>query len=152
MKCLGRFVAVALIIALLPMYAFAAQETTDQSNVIYYDDGSYITIDIISIDSRATQTKIGSKVYTYYDSNDNVEWKATLTGTFAYNGYSCTCAVSSYTVDIVDTDWYEISGSTTRSGNSAVLDLTMGRKMLGVTVKKLTIEMTLTCDVSGNLS
>lgn len=39
-----------------------------------------------------------------------------------------------------------------KSGNTATADLVMGRKFLGITVQKETLNMTLTCDANGNLS
>ena len=49
--------------------------------------------------------------------------------------------------------WYEYSNSTTRSGATATTELTMGLKgIFGITVKKYSYTITLTCDKNGNLS
>ena len=150
-----RYFAFALVILLisiiLPINVFATT-SSDSEEIIYFDDGSYITIEISSIDTRATSTKTGNKVYTYRNSDGTQQWKATLTGTFTYTGSSSTCTSSSCNVSISDSDWYTISKSASKSGNSATASLTMGLKYLGVTVDRVSISLKLTCDQNGNLS
>lgn len=138
----------ALIISLLPANVSATEHSDD---IVYLRDGRYITIEISSIETRATQTRTATKTYTC--SNDGIEeWRAVLTGTFVFNGTTSTCTYSNCTVTIADDAWYEISKNIGRSGNSATTDLTMGRKFLGITIQKETINMILTCDVNGNLT
>lgn len=152
MKKLIRPISLALILALvLSFNAFAATAEGDDS-IIYFDDGSYLVIEISSVDTRASSVKRGSKTYIYKDSDDAEEWRAVLYGTFTYTGSSATCTASSCSVSITDTDWYEVSKTVSESGASAIVDLTMGRKFLGITIKKVEIDINLTCDANGNLS
>ena len=139
-----------LITLLIPINAFAAKERT--GDIIYLQNGSYITVEITSTGERATSTKTASKTYVCHDSSDNEEWRATLTGTFTYTGTTSACTASSCNVTITDSDWYVVSKTASKSGSSALADLTMGRKFLGITIEKETINMTLTCDANGNLS
>lgn len=151
-KKIMQAISLTLILALvLSFHAFAAT-AEDNDDIIYFDDGSYIVIEISSIDTRASSIKRGSKTYTYKGNDGIEEWRAVLYGTFTYTGSSATCTASSCSVSITDTDWYEVSKTVSKSGASAIVDLTMGRKLLGITVKKQAVNITLTCDANGNLS
>lgn len=112
----------------------------------------YITVTLACTESRAANSKTGSKTYTFTGNNGNEEWKAVLRGTFTYTGTSATCTAANCDVTITNTAWYVVSKNPYKSGNSAVCDLTMGRKFLGITVAKENVSMRLTCDANGNLS
>ena len=147
-RCITLALIILFIVAMMPTNVFAVEA----KDVIRFDDGSYITVEIINMDTRATSTKTGSKVYTYRNSDGDQQWKATLTGTFTYTGSSSTCTSSSCNVSITDSDWYVVSKTTSTSGSSATTDLTMGLKYLGITVDKVSVSLKLTCDKNGNLS
>ena len=152
MKQITRFVCFLLLFAmLLPTNVFAAEAAVD-TQIIYLEDGSYITIEITTAKTRATSTTTGRKTYTY-NGNDGVElWRVILSGSFTYNGTTSACANANCSVSITDDAWYVISKTSGKSGSSATADVTMGRKLLGITVNKETINITLTCDANGNLS
>ena len=116
------------------------------------DDGSYLTISLLIIQTRASGTKTATKTYQYTDSDGNIAWKAVLKGTFTYTGTNATCTSSACNVSIFDSSWYTISKWAGKSGGAATAELTMGLKLLGVTVKKVPLSMTLICDANGNLS
>lgn len=138
-----------MLISVVPVHGQAVEQ---EVNVIHFDDGSYIVETIDIAQSRASGTKTGTKSQTYYGSAGDSEWKAVLTGTFTYTGSSATCTSSSVDVTIYDSAWYVISKSASKSGNSANASVTMGEKLLGVTVTKVPTELSLQCDVNGNLS
>lgn len=144
--------AVLSIVVLFTMQIMTvhAKETTD--NIVYFEDGSYLTIFVNQDNSRASGTKTASKTYQYTDSDGDIAWKAVLTGTFSYTGYSAQCTSSYVDVTIYNSGWYVVSESAGKSGSSATGDITMGLKKLGITVKKVPLSMTLTCDANGNLS
>lgn len=151
MKNIVRIVAVVLAIATpLPVTVFAAEAA--DANTIFLEDGSYITVEVEENGVRASSTKSGRKTYTYRSNSGEEHWKAVLTGTFTYTGTASTCTVSTCTVTITNTNWYVISKTTSKSGGTAYADLTMGRKVFGITADRETINMYLTCDKSGNLS
>lgn len=153
MKKLLKISLVAmLILAMLPASVFAAEDKQDTADVIYFADGSYITIELVTVDTRAINTKAGSKIYRYRDSDGVELWNATLAGTFSYTGSSASCTSSTVSVSIINDSWYTISKSSDRSGASAVGEATVGRKLLGITIKEETVNMRLTCSASGVLS
>ena len=141
-----------LILAMIPFGVFASAETAESENIIYFDDGSYMTIELTVMDMRASGTKSGSKTYRYYGNDGVEEWRATLTGTFTYTGSSATCTASSCSVTITDTDWYTVSKTASKSGSTALADVTMGRKFLGITVEKKAVNIQINCSASGTLS
>ena len=148
-RILALLIALCLI-ATVPLTTSATSNTDD--SVIYLDDGSYIVVTVSSFDTRASGTKSGSKSYNCYTPQDELEWKAVLSGTFTYNGTSATCTSSSCNITVYDTSWYEVSKTATRSGNTAYATFTMGRKVLGITVSKREYSLTLSCDANGILS
>lgn len=150
-----RFLSIALIIAaLIALFSINtyALTNTQADDIIYLEDGSYITIELTWTETRASNTKTGSKTHRYYNSNGVEEWKAVLRGTFTYTGNSATCTAASCDVTITNTNWYVVSKSAAKSGNAAVGELTMGRKFLGITIDKEPISIRITCDANGNLS
>lgn len=150
-RCLSVVLVLVILLGLLPFNVFATTEAED-SEVIFFEDGSYIVITIASSSNRSIYSKTGHKKLVFYDGDNNVSWEAKLSATYIYTGESATCTTASCTVTVYDNQWYEVSKSTTRSGNAATTQLTMGRKFLGVTVEKPEYTITLTCDKDGNLS
>lgn len=148
-RILSVVITLALLICLLPVNTMAAQ---DDSNTVYYGDGSYLMISIEDISPRAANTRVAYKYYRYYDSDDNLEWEARLDASYTYDGTTSSCISASCTVTVYDSKWYEYSNSTTFSGDTATTELVMGQKFMGITIAKREYTITLTCDKDGNLS
>lgn len=150
MRRIFSFVLVLLVfITILPMTVYAEDKS---ENVVYFEDGSYLTIFIDKEYLRASGSQTGRKTYQYTDSDGDIAWKVVLNGTFTYTGSSAQCISSSVDVTLYISGWYVVSESAGKSGSSATGNVTMGLKMLGVTIKKVPLTMTLTCDANGNLS
>ena len=147
-----RIISVILVLIFVPRISVSALANENEVERVYFEDGSYLEITIQSVESRASGTKSAGKTYSFTNSNGVEEWKAVLRATFTYTGSSATCIASSCDVTITDTAWYEVSKVVNKSGATATCDLTMGRKLLGITIEKKTINMTFTCDANGNLS
>lgn len=148
MKRIVSFVlAFVLMIGVLPICGNAAEIET-----IYFEDGSYATIEITENLARASGSKSGTKTYNYYNSSNVKQWKAVLTGSFTYTGSSATCTSSGMDVTIYDSDCYVVSKSASKSGNTASGTATVGEKLLGVTITTVPVSLTLKCDANGNLS
>lgn len=150
-KIFSLLIVIVIVLGFLPANTYATDKT-ESRNIIAFEDGSYIEIIVADIFAIATNAKNGYKTYTHYDSADNVEWQAKLSASFTYNGTTYSCNSTSCTVTVYDSKWYEISNTTTRGGSMATTQLTMGRKLSGITVSKPAYTITLTCDKDGNLS
>lgn len=144
------FVLAVLLLASFLSHSFAASAISD--TVTYFGDGSYITTYITVIDTRATNSKVGSRTFTYTKSNGEVAWKAVLTGNFTYNGFTAYCGTASCDFTIYDSAYSVASESTTKVGATAKAEWTIIEKFLGVTISQEDYSMTLTCDKNGNLS
>lgn len=147
-KGLALCLALLLVAGMLPLPARAAQT----QEVICFEDGSYIVVGPIESSTRASGSRTASKPYTYYDSDGVAKWKATLTGSFTYNGSSATCTSASMDVSIYNSSWYTYSKNASKSGNTANGSATMGWRVDGSTVTKKSASLSLTCDANGNVS
>lgn len=131
--------------------AVCANATETNTKTMFFSDGSYATIELFMREIRASGSKTGTKVYTYYNSDSISQWKAVLTGSFTYTGSNATCISSSMDVTIYDSSWYTISKFATKSENIATGSASIGEKVGGVTVMRIPVDLTLTCDSNGNL-
>lgn len=148
-KCISFFVTFLLVICLLPVETFAAE-----NRVVYYDDGSYdvITITVDMKATRATGTKTGMITKDRRNSDGELEWRASMKATFTYDGSTSRCtSVDSPSVVIYDNTWSLDSKSCSKSGNTTTGNITMAKKLL-LGSGKVPITLTLSCDKNGNLS
>lgn len=148
-RILCYILASVMLFCMIPIHSNAVENKLE---TIYFEDGSYMTVGIITKGARASGSVSGSKPYTYYGSDGNEKWKAVVTGSFKYTGSSATCTSSSVDVTVYSSSWYTISKSASKSGNTATASVTMGEKQGGVTVTKVPVSLSLSCDADGNLS
>ena len=141
--------AAILMLCIIPIYGNAAER---ESEIIRFEDGSYAIVGIVTNEARTSGSISGNKPYTYYSSNGVAQWKAVLSGSFTYTGSSATCTKSNCSVTVYNSEWYTISKSAGKSGNTATGSFSMGRKLMGTTVETKDITLTLSCDKNGNLS
>lgn len=147
-----RIISMCLVISLfLILFPISASALEVSEQTIYLDDGNYIIVTIESYDLRASGTKTGSKTYTGYYGG-SAAWKVILSGTFTYTGSSATCTDSGCSTSVYNSEWYTVSKSAGKSSNAATANASMGRKVLGVTVETVPVNLKLTCDANGNLS
>lgn len=150
-RCISLFLLAALLLTTFSIHGFAS-EIMEEHVVERFEDGSYMTEWITVSQTRASGTKTGTKDKVYYNENGEAEWKVAISGTFSYTGSSATCTSASSSVTIYNSDWYTISKSASKSGNTATANVTMGEKLLGVKVDEVSTSVSLKCDANGNLS
>lgn len=138
------------VFSMLPLGAYATETSTDYDEIIYLDNGDYITVKISeSMTTRATGTR--EKEYTYYHGG-SAAWVAVLFGSFRYDGTTASCIASSCDVTIYDSAWSVASKTAGRTGATATAELTMVKKFLGITIQTENLSMSLTCSPSGQFS
>ncbi|MBO5290709.1 MAG: hypothetical protein J6K64_06385 [Clostridia bacterium] len=154
-----RFIAITLsLIIILSAISFNASASYGEINdeiteTIYFEDGSYIVITLEETTySRATNTKSGSKTYTYTNSDNEKQWSVTLNGTFTYTGSTATCTNATISKVIYDDAWKFTSATTSKSGNKATGNITAKKYFLGIAIKTVNDSITLTCSATGTLS
>lgn len=151
-------ISLVIVIAVLfsiatPVFAENDLTNTYTSNIIYLDNGDYVVITVDEYFTSKSTTKTGNKHYNYYNANDVLRWKVTLTGTFSYTyGVSSTCTKASHSVTIYDDSWSTDSAVSYKSGDAAYADVTMNQRLLGIVVYQKDVHLALTCDKYGNLS
>lgn len=165
-----RIISTLLVISLiicLSITTFAKENIsilgteTASIEIIRQDDGGYIVIELVTVNNNSafstlstTYTRTGSKTFTKYDSDDDLEWQYTLTGTFSVvSGVSATCTNATYTTNIEASKWSFSNGSATRSGNTAYGVGTFKYKLLGfIVTDTVDIDISITCNEYGTLS
>ncbi|MDD6011451.1 MAG: hypothetical protein PUC33_01255 [Oscillospiraceae bacterium] len=156
MKKISALLFSLLMILALSVNTFAVAGTDDipaETNTVYFEDGSYMVTEIMTENTaRATQTKSGSKVISFYSGDDEIQWSATLRGTFSYTGSSATCTASSITYTIYDSKWKIPTATASKSGNTATGHVVAKKYFLGIATKTVERDITLTCSATGTLS
>ncbi len=148
-----KLLCMVVLAMIIPILITSASAVCDDKTVVkYYDDGSYLTEEINEYTVRASGSKTGSKSHTYYNSDDTALWKVTLTGKFTYTGSTSSCTSSSISSTMYDSAWYTISKSASKSGKKATGTASIGEKLLGVTVRTIPVNLSLSCDANGKLS
>lgn len=146
MKKITKLLVIIFVFCFLaPTYAQATEQSTQEK--IIFSDGSYIISEITVNGSRANNTKSGDKEYTYYNANDVRQWKATVIGTFTYDGTTSTCTAVSTSFTRYTTTWTLDSVSKSKSGATAIGDF-----YLSCSLWETSVRVKLTCDKDGNLS
>lgn len=127
-----------------------------RSDIEYLEDGSYIVTEITVGNSdfsvAAANTKSGSKTIKHYGSNNELQWTATIKGTFSYTGSTAMCTASSITYSILDDSWKITSATASKTMNKAVGNVTAKHYFLGIPIKTVEETITLICSASGVLS
>ena len=151
----------ALFSLVLPVHAqepgFTTVENADGGYVVYYDDGSYLTVspayDVTVTGERGTMSTVSShKDATFTNSDDELEWKYTLYATFSYtSGVSATCTNASYSQTIYKGNWTFSNGNATASGATARGVGHYEEKFLFITIRSVDVDITLVCDKYGNV-
>lgn len=164
MKVRKRIVYTSVVFALLFAFVFpvsAAEKDSGVPSLSYieevFEDGSYFQVTIMETSSdavrRATNTKTGSKVYNYVDSNHKSLWTITVKGSFTYNGSTSKCTNSSVSVKSYVSNWTVSGARAWKSGSTAYASAQGKMKnILGQTTRTVNKQVSLTCSPSGKLS
>lgn len=164
MKVRKRIVYTSVVFALLFAFVFpvsAAEKDSGEPSLSYieevFEDGSYFQVTIMETSSdavrRATNTKTGSKVYNYVDSNHKSLWTITVKGSFTYNGSTSKCTNSSVSVKSYVSNWTVSGAKAWKSGSTAYASAQGKMKnVLGQTTRTVNKQVSLTCSPSGKLS
>ena len=154
MKKIFAIFSVVLILLSFPKISYADEYNTiyqEDGHIEYYSDGSYsITrIETSEVSVLATSTVTKTKYIDHFGSDDEKEWRITVTGTFNYTGSSATCTNSKVSYKIYDSSWKVTSATASKSGRVATGDFTLKRYTLGIPTKTVNETLTITCSNTG---
>ena len=125
-------------------------------SVEYYEDGSSLVISVYEETVRTRSdlyNRVGRKVYKYRDANGTVLWSFAATGEFrVLEGASVTCISASCSAEVFHEAWACTRRYAETSGSWAIANGEFERSLLGIVVSSESVEVSLTCDVYGNLS
>ncbi len=158
-----------LFASIVPLYAADVEEfsqpkcvqtKTDGSTTIYYEDGSILFISPVKnirngvdLSRSSVETTSGSREAYFTDGSGNLEWEYTLSASFSFiRGKSAYCSNASYSNSTYDSSWTFSDGSATESGSTAYGKGKYVKHILGMTVNTYNIDLSISCDVYGNLS
>ncbi|MBQ9945023.1 MAG: hypothetical protein IJO68_00690 [Clostridia bacterium] len=165
---------VSLILSLLlavgfvfPVFSFAEHRPEKE----IFEDGSYIeTVCLVKESSSADffsrlmdffrrliefftgqRTVTKTKYVSYYSSEDELLWTASLKAEFVYSDKKAICTDSKFGIDIYDSDWVLLSSENTEDNDKATAEFTVQQYKLGVPLKTINRSITLICDTKGNV-
>ena len=145
-KLLSLALCIVLFITCFTISANAVE--TVSTSVDYLADGSYFVTEVTVPNPLVRATQSGTKVSTYYTSDNEKVFAVKLTGYFNYtHGSSVAATNQSVNVVLYKDEAQYITHSSRRSGATVYGSGTVS--YLGYTRAK---SLTLTCDVYGNLS
>lgn len=101
--------------------------------------------------TQATSTVTATKTSYYKNSNDEVMWSVSATGTFTYNGSSSTCTSCSHSATAYGSTWSIKRAGSFRSGNTATAYATATHTFLGISAD-YTISVDISCSANGTIS
>lgn len=169
-----RFIAalMSFLLSVFPLLSFAAAASITEERE-YLDDGTYFVItvsDSVKNESdfgifakllaffrklveffKGQKTVLKTKYLNYYSSSGELLWTAKLEGKFVCTKRAVFCSSSDFSIDIFDSDWSLVSSFCCGQGNSAFAEFSVEQTKLLVPLKTITKEMTLTCDINGNV-
>ena len=139
------FIAFMMITTIIPVNALE-----ENMSIEYLSNGDYIETTIVSnINTLARSSKSGTKTEKYKNASGEVMWSISVTGTFSYNGSSCTCTKATVSTTKPSSMWSLSNKKASKSGNKAIASVT-GKKISAGT--SVTRTVTLTCSPTGKLS
>lgn len=100
---------------------------------------------------KTQKTVSKTKYVSYYSSDGELLWIASLTAGFTYNGKSSACDSVKTACVIYDSDWTLVSKEGSKNGNTATAYFKVRQHKLGVPLKIIEKSITITCDKDGNV-
>lgn len=125
---------------------------------ITFEDGSRLVVSPVYRKEEAASTEAAENTITrfkdvdYVSSDGTLEWKYTLEGEFSYEyGVSSVCTRAGYFSTIYGDKWTFSNGSSYASGNTAHGEGNYKKKELFIVTRDVDVDITLTCDIYGNV-
>ncbi len=104
---------------------------------------------IAFLNNQKTVTE--TKYVSYFSSQGELLWTATVTADFTYNGKSAVCDSVRTGLMIYDSDWTALSKETSKSAGTATACFRLRQSKLGVPLKTIEKTVSISCDKDGNI-
>lgn len=153
---INRLIAILCILIICFPSAIPAQaDTSDPEDTTI----AYYTVTITespeypeTYAARTTYTKTATKTVAYKNSAGTTLWELKMTGTFQYNGTSCTCTKGAATTNDISSKWKSSVTSCYASGNNLTANATGKRYSSGTVVETVSRGGVLSCSKYGVIS
>ncbi len=142
--------------------AAVSGDTSDNSKITYFEDGSYLVTTITDeegskkpsgVQTFATSTTVTkSKTANYYNADGKVMWYLKVTGSFTYNGTTSKCNSAAVTAESNVSTWKLSKRSAARGESTAYASATAKQYMAGVVIKTISDIVSLHCSPTGVFS
>lgn len=120
------------------------------------NDGSYYVIRVYEENKRDDDDDniiTDFKIYEFYDSDDTLLWEFRLIAQFeVIPGVSVACVYSNYVNFIYQSGWSFENGESHYSGAYAYASGTFKKKVMFITIDTRNVNLSLYCDIHGNVS
>ncbi len=154
-----KLLAMPLIVCFFSILLTPAFANNKTETIVLYEDGSYTVVSIQKGASSTVKemeslrsTKTRTKTAKHYNSNDELEWTASITATFTYNGATASCTSVSKATTIYDNSWRCTASSCSKSGATATGNFTFKHYVLQIPNQTINQLITMTCDKNGNIT
>lgn len=134
-----------------PVLAEDSPTTSSSVEVIYYEDGSSLTIELVTETrpiTRVLKGVSGHRTVRYRNDAGDVAWTFTTYGDFLYNGSFAIADSASYDYTIENSAWTFVSGDAYCSGDTAIGE----GQFRGGGVLNRSVTVPITCSPDGVLS
>lgn len=155
---------IVLIIITLTTKTQPAYAMSNSSNIYieHFEDGSYLEIQtkitpasnnsLLAVGQNKTASKTASKTYSYKNAANQLQWSATITGTFRINkGQPSYCSNLTKSYKINDSTWSLQSTNSNKTNNQAIGKFVFIQKISGIALQTQSCQIILTCDTNGNI-
>lgn len=154
-KRIALFLLAMMFCFSVPFSALAQTNEQTETEIQYFDDGSYLVIkteEEISLFASGVITKGKTGYYYDGDTSEEPKWSVSLRATFTYTGSSATCTGAVVSYEIYDYAWKVKEATASKSGRTATGDFLVKKYWLGIITKTVPLTLTITCDNNGNIS
>lgn len=147
--------AMMLLSSVMAVPVMATETTREVVEV--YEDGSYAVLEktevIVSNARSSTVSKSASSTCHYYNGNDEEQWSYTLNGTFLYRyGSGAQAQNRSDSYKIYNSEWSMVSHDSSVGSDTVYGTVTMKMTVLFITIRTVTQDLSITCDMYGNIT
>ncbi|MDO4173185.1 MAG: hypothetical protein Q4D42_00345 [Eubacteriales bacterium] len=144
----GKLMVLSWMILCVCLYAGNALAAETVQEIIQYEDGTYAEITLTENDTLTrSNTKSGTKTFTYKNNSGQILFTYTLTGYFQYGGSTSKAVSCSTKYNVVRGNWSKKSDKYYCSGNTAYGNATFSNSSTSKTAK-----LTITCSKTGTIS
>ena len=172
-KNISILLIIAITVTTFVSIVYADAANGNDRKVEYLEDGSYFVIEISDLhneneaDSLSVFIKLinilkrildmlsgtkhisKTKFVNYYDSKNVLLWTFYLNADFSYNGKSSSCTRASVSYDIKDNDWRVSSCNCYKESNYSIGIISIQQYKLGITLKMINKQLTISCSADG---